>query len=247
MCCVGTNWNREGCANSRRKPKNGRLAERAAAKLEADLQQGRYQEPQRISWEEFRERYETEKTPSLSPRSAHAYSTALNAYERLMKPKRLSHVTTSQVSKFQVHLREAGLREATIANRLRHLKAAFRWAASMGLLAKPPKIQMPKRAKGSKMMKGRPITTRECVQMLRAVESVVGPEAAPSWRFYLRGILKSCVLEKRKKAAHPADVFTLQPPDVGTRIRHESEYNRPSFHSSRRRTRFRGGRFSPAI
>jgi hypothetical protein len=42
-------------------------AEKAASKWEDELRDGRYQPPSRISWEEFRERYESEVLPSHTP------------------------------------------------------------------------------------------------------------------------------------------------------------------------------------
>jgi integrase len=51
-----------------------------------------------------------------------------------------------------------------------------------------PKIDRPKRVKGSKMMKGRPITREEFERMLAKVESVVGMGSAPAWSHYLEGL-----------------------------------------------------------
>ncbi|MEO2045846.1 MAG: site-specific integrase [Pirellulales bacterium] len=47
---------------------------------------------------------------------------------------------------------------------------------------------MPKRAKGAKAMKGRPITMEEYERMLMAVPKVVGEEATSSWQYYLEGL-----------------------------------------------------------
>ena len=58
----------------------------------------------------------------------------------------------------------------------------------MGMLAKAPAIEMPKRAKGGKVMKGRPITGEEFDRMLGKVPDVVGESVAPSWIHYLRGL-----------------------------------------------------------
>jgi hypothetical protein len=45
---------------------NRRAAEKAAAKWEAELQEGRYQPDANVSWSAFRERYETDVLPSLA-------------------------------------------------------------------------------------------------------------------------------------------------------------------------------------
>jgi integrase len=85
-------------------------------------------------------------------------------------------------------LRDAGRSEATIKSHLAHLKAALNWGVRMGMLARAPSIDMPKRVKGASMMKGRPITLEEFERMLRTVRKVVGRAAARSWRRYLRGL-----------------------------------------------------------
>ncbi len=45
-------------------------------------------------------------------------------------------------------LEEEGLKDTTLAHHLRHIKAACRWGAKLGLMAKAPAVEMPKRAKG---------------------------------------------------------------------------------------------------
>jgi len=70
------------------------------------------------------------------------------------------------LSYYQQQLREGAktgkrgkpCREATIQSYLAHLKAALNWAVDQGMLNEVPAIKAPKRAKGSKMMKGRPVT-----------------------------------------------------------------------------------------
>ena len=105
-------------------------------------------------------------------------------------------------------LRREGKSEFTIRNYFAHLKAAMRWAASVGLLAAVPDFPKVQRAKRGKSMKGRPITTEECERMLSVVGKVLtgqdrakgskgrktdklrtaDPAAVASWRFYLQGL-----------------------------------------------------------
>ena len=75
-----------------------RDAERAAAKWEAELQEGRYQAPCNISWSEFRERYELEKLASLAKATLESASTAMNHLERLISPKNLMVLTPTVLS-----------------------------------------------------------------------------------------------------------------------------------------------------
>lgn len=166
---------------------NRREAERMAAKWEAELQEGRYQRPNKISWAEFRERYELEKLSSLAPNTALSSSGALNHLERVVDPQRLLALTATVLSRFQAKLRQEGMKETTIATHLRHIHAALSWAVSMGFLAKMPEIQMPKRARGLSLMRGRPITTEEFERMLDKVPEV-RPTDSDVWSRYLRGL-----------------------------------------------------------
>ena len=166
---------------------NQRDAERAAAKWEADLRAGRYHADSRITWSDFRERYESEKLSSLAVRSLQAASAAMNHLERVIDPKRLSSITSATMSRFQADLRAEGMKDTTIAAHLGHLRAAMGWAVSMGFLPKVPDMHRPKRAKGRKLMRGRPVTGEEFDRMLKAVPEV-RPHDAPQWERYLRGL-----------------------------------------------------------
>jgi integrase len=66
-------------------------------------------------------------------------------------------------------------------------KAALSWAESMGLIHKRPRIDMPQRAKGAKMMHGRPITTEEYERMLAAADKS-RPHDADQWKRYMTGL-----------------------------------------------------------
>ena len=164
-----------------------RYAERAAAKWEAELQEGRYQAPSNISWKEFRERYGSENLASLAKATADSASTAMNHLERLINPRNLTVLTPTILSKLQAKMRQEGMRETTIATHLRHLRAALSWAVSMELLPKVPDFHMPKRAKGRTLMRGRPITTEEFERML-AVVPKVRPNDSATWVHYLKGL-----------------------------------------------------------
>jgi integrase len=67
----------------------------------------------------------------------------------------------------------------------------MRWAHREGLLTTLPTFNMPKRAKRSKSMRGRPITGEEFDRMIEATPAVVENAAAKSWQFYLRGLWES--------------------------------------------------------
>ena len=177
-----------------------RDAERAAAKWEAELREGRYC-GSRISWEDFRERYENEVLAGLAAATDAKACGVFNAIEEHVNPKRLRDLSAERLSIFQSKLREAKLAESTIASMLAHLRAALQWAVRMRLLAAMPAMDRPKRTKGGKLMKGRPIAGEEFDRMLAAVAKVftVNEKAddksklqnaalVASWKRYLRGL-----------------------------------------------------------
>jgi integrase len=164
-----------------------RGAERAAALWEQKLRSGRPEGDPRMTWKAFREKYETEKLASMSPRTLEATDTAFNHLENLLNPARLRSLTENTISLFQAKLRARKVKETSISSYLRHLKAALNWAVSMALLPSAPKIHMPKRGKGQKIMRGRPITAEEYERMLADVPKVRSKDAA-SWQHYLKGL-----------------------------------------------------------
>ncbi len=195
-----TEIERDGSKRARRE------AERAAGEWEKQLREGRYQDASKISWGDFRERYENEYLSSLAESTDAKVQGVFNSIESIISPARLRDLSAERLSHFQSKLRENGLAESTIASMLAHLRAALNWAAKMGMLPKAPTIERPKRAKGSKMMKGRPITLEEFERMLDKLPDVVTKElkddatdldeqqrqaAIDSWTFYLRGLWTS--------------------------------------------------------
>jgi integrase len=165
-----------------------REEERVAAKVEHEIMEGQHGPASRMGWSDFRDYHERHCLSAMKQKSVDAYAAALNIYQRFHQPERLSEITAARITAWQTHLRTEGKSESTIACYSRHLKAVLNWAKAQGLLAVVPKITMPKRVKGAKVMKGRPITTEEFERMLEATEGIVGVEAAESWKFYLRGL-----------------------------------------------------------
>ena len=166
--------------------KNKREAERVAAVWEAELKEGRYKSPTRVTWEEFRTRFEDEKLSGLSDNYAYVMSATFNHFETL-GIRRLTKIDADAVSRFQANLRMKGINESTIRCYLKHLKAALSWAVEIGLMESVPKITLPKRARTTSQMKGRPITLEEFERMLADVEKI-RPEDANAWRHYLQGL-----------------------------------------------------------
>lgn len=153
---------------------NMKEAIKIAAKWEAELQEGRYKPASKVTWQEFRERYETEVLTSLAPNTSLKVAGVFNAVEELVPVDKLGKLDAAQLSRFQKRLREERkLAESTIKGMLAHLMAALNWAKGVELLRDLPVVTMPKRVKTGKIMKGRPITFEEFERILAKVPEVV--------------------------------------------------------------------------
>jgi integrase len=176
-------------------------ASKAAGVFQAELNSGNYAAPSKITWEEFRQRYETEKLPEMKPTAAEKSRVVLNRVEEMIGPKRLSSLTESEISRWQAMLLKSGCSKPTIASYLGTLKAALRWAARLKLINAAPVINSPRKDSGS-AMKGCAFTSEEFERMLDAVPAALqqkprnkhhepGPpsdDVVLSWRHYLRGL-----------------------------------------------------------
>jgi integrase len=183
---------------------NRRKALAVAAVWQDELRTGRFQSPSKVTWAEFRDRYENEVLPGLAPRTGDKVCGVFNVLERAIAPRMLRDVTGDRLSTLQAKLRDEVLRadrdatgkvvrvhrrsENTIAGHLAHLRSALQWAVGVGMLAAVPKIVKPKRARTASVMKGRPITGEEFDRMLAKTAAVVGAEAAASWQYFLTGL-----------------------------------------------------------
>ena len=162
-------------------------AMKKAAQWEAEINEGRYQRPNKISWDEFREIYELEKLSGVSQGTRDAAATAMNHLERVIAPDRLGILTSAVMSRFQSDLRKEGMRDTTIDAHLGHLQAALSWAVGNEYLRKMPKMHRPKRVKGQKFARGRAIVEEEFDRMLKACKSV-RPHDYQVWQRYIEGL-----------------------------------------------------------
>jgi integrase len=190
------------------KTTNPKEAERAAAVLQAELNSGRYASPSKVTWADFRRRYETEKLSTLARKTGITAASAMNHLERVLDPDRLVKLTPAAMSQMQAELRKPhtvtiekiikgkrvtkttvkpGMTDVTLACTLRHLRAALAWGVSVGLLPKVPDLHPPKKAKGQTLMRGRPITAEEFERMVAAVPKV-RPQDSAAWVRYLTGL-----------------------------------------------------------
>ena len=172
------------------KTANRKQAEKLAIEWQTELRHGLYKEPSKLTWSEFRERYEDEHVlPQLRLNSRKRIESTFNVIEELMSPQRLQQITSQWVTQFR--LKASNGRESDTVNlHLRNLKAALNWAKSQKMVAEVPEIKQSKKTKSSKQMKGRPITAEEFDRIIDKVPDLtsIGKEWAPAWQLFLKGL-----------------------------------------------------------
>jgi integrase len=180
------------------------LAAEQKKDLEAKLRLGLPTERKRVPagpqmpWEDFREKYRDLQLSTLREKSKIDAESRLDIAERIIKPKRLADLANSEALHELQQKLLAGVESRferprsaiTAANYMKSIFAALSWAVYMEWLPAVPRVRKIKTAK-LRQMKGRPITESEFKAMLKAAELVVGIEAAPTWRYLLRGLWES--------------------------------------------------------
>jgi integrase len=130
-------------------------AEQARVDLEADLNNGRYLEASRMSWERFRELFEEEYLPNCRPRTRVIFQRTFDLFEQICSPRGLRSVTERTVSAFAAGLRklrvrrgQEGMQASTIKVRLQFLHTALCWGADQKLIPACPTfpfVKVPRR------------------------------------------------------------------------------------------------------
>jgi len=200
-----------------------RAADRAAARLEADLAAGVNGDLDRITWSEFVERFELEHLTGVAPKTQAAYRTALQAFADEIDPARLASVTSDTLSRFAAALRrrERKLSETSIDTYLTHLASSLSWAHHVGLLNRLPTRP---RIRGASQARHRPATGEELDRMLAAVPAVC-PHDPAAWQRYLRGLWLSGLrlAESVALSWDQSDPFCLSSEPTGWHFRIYSE------------------------
>jgi integrase len=165
---------------------NRRDAERAADSIGRNLDRG--VSPKKITWGEFRDRLDEEYMPSRAKKTREAYSVALNQFENSIGEPPLAAINASVMSKFAASLTARNLTGSTVANYLRHVRSALRWAERMGMIAAAPRVEIPRFVKGPK---GRALTGDEVAQFLRAARRLERERGIKGLARLMRGLLHS--------------------------------------------------------
>ena len=113
-----------------------KVAEREAAILEHQLQEGTFREQRRVTWEAF----VAEHVANLdrTPATVSDVKRTLEAFGEICKPAGPHAVTYRMIEYYVDHLKGRGNSVATRNKRLRYLRAAFNRAIKRGYLSKNP-------------------------------------------------------------------------------------------------------------
>jgi integrase len=135
----------------RRKSRSAETADEKEAEakrgdLESDLNNGRYQEASRMTWERFRELFEQEYAAGCRENTRLNYQATFDLFERLCNPGQVRSITERTVSTFAAALRKepgkgkSNMMASTVKVRLQFLHTALSWAVEQGLLPKCPRF-----------------------------------------------------------------------------------------------------------
>jgi integrase len=181
-------------------------AETRRADKEYELNHGLHVDSARMSWERFREVFETEYVAPLRENTRLNYTATLDVFEELCNPRRIDLITTRTVSAFAASLRtlkrgraKDGMKASTVKVRLQFLHTALSWAVEQGLLGKCPKfptVKVPDR-------KPRPVPAESFERMLaKAPDQQMCAYLLCGWRAGLR-LSEAYLLEWEETEAAP--------------------------------------------
>lgn len=165
------------------KTDNRREAERAAAIWESELDRRGMDANSKMSWDVFRVRFEAEFLEGKPKNTRSSYMAAINHWESIVGHiRQMSMLSPSVVSRFASVL-GTRVSTVTVATHLRHLRAVFRWAESMEILQRAPKVVMPKTNR-RRLSRSRAITTAE-YELIRASVIKLEPHDPGPWQRFL--------------------------------------------------------------
>ena len=162
--------------------RNMRTAQRAAGVWQAELNASGGAVSLITEWQEFRENFVEQYVAERSDNYSKNIAATFSAIESLMKPDRLSRITTKWLNRFRTAVRKKGNSAATLHKYMQHLRTALKWAHDQEYLKSVPKFPKEQRqaSKGKKLMKGRPVTREEFERMLAAVRNTLAISNRPT-------------------------------------------------------------------
>ena len=164
-----------------------RLADQEAGKWQAELNEGRYLEPSKITWEQFKDAYldymEAEGKAANTLRNIHS---TFNLIRDTIAPSYLRDVNADAVGRFKKAISK-GRADSTVATTMSATKAMLNWAVEEGLATEAPKIRVVR----TDELKGAPVSPEEHAAILAHVEGTIPSPDVDAWRFFLRGLWHS--------------------------------------------------------
>jgi integrase len=130
-------------------------AEEAREKLQYELRQGKYQEAIKLTWKEFRERYEAEYLPNCRLRTREKVASVFAVFEAICNPRQMRGINKRMLSLFVAGMRKRRGRGGndhmapyTMKVYLNFLHVALNWAVTEKILSECPEfpaIKVPKK------------------------------------------------------------------------------------------------------
>lgn len=161
-----------------------REALRAAARWEEELNSKGPDRTEELTWEDFRDRFETQVVDTLSAGYQSTFNATFNHLETATDIQTLDQLP-QLIDAYELYLHRLNVRTNTVRTYLKHLNRAKNWAMEKGYLSCTVKINIPEE---QEQQKGRAIKDSEYQQILEAVPGVVGEEQAEHWKNYIRGL-----------------------------------------------------------
>lgn len=136
------------------KRRSKRIGQKTAARmycrrLEGEVAAGTYNAPTRKTWKEFRAKYEKKVLSLNGGQSQVSGKIALDTFERIIKPQKVSAICTETIDAFIAKRRsetfgkaERPISVATINKELRYIRAAVRKAHEWKMLPEVPRVKM---------------------------------------------------------------------------------------------------------
>lgn len=150
--------------------------------LEGQMAAGLYQSVKETDWSKFREEYETRILARLKPRSRVDAECALEHFQKIVKPGKVSGIKTAHIDNFIATRRtergrkpESTLSEHTLKKELASLRAAFNVAKEWGYIANVPKFRKIKLPESMP----RPVSPEDFEKIYKACDEATMPAGLP--------------------------------------------------------------------
>lgn len=142
-CPITGKQNQKTCGTS-----DPEVAAQRAAEWEAELNEGGYTPLVHVDWRVFRQDFADNHLSGLDLDASELFTLALDSFESVCQPDRLSSIAVEHVDFFRNQLRASGVRGAAINARVDRFLQAMDWAHSEGLLKRKLQYTKPTHALG---------------------------------------------------------------------------------------------------